>query len=47
MYQQTAGADPGATQGDPSAADEATTDAPDSDVVDAEYEVVDEDEKKE
>ena len=47
MYQQTAGADPGAAQGDPSAAaDEATTDAADSDVVDAEYEVVDEDEKK-
>ena len=47
MYQQTAGADPGAAQGDPSAAaDEATTDAADSDVVDAEYEVVDEDEQK-
>ena len=48
MYQQTAGADPGAAPGDPSAAaDEATADAADSDVVDAEYEVVDEDEKKE
>ncbi len=47
MYQQAAGADPGADPGDPSAADEATTDAADSDdVVDAEYEVVDEDEKK-
>ncbi|MYA99005.1 Hsp70 family protein, partial [Candidatus Poribacteria bacterium] len=47
MYQQTAGADPGAAQADPSAADEATPDAADSDdVVDAEYEVVDEDEKK-
>lgn len=48
MYQQTAGADPGAAPGDPSgAADEATPDAADSDeVVDAEYEVVDEDEKK-
>ena len=46
MYQQTAGADPGAAQGDPSAAGEATTDAADSEVVDAEYEVVDEDEKK-
>ena len=46
MYQQTAGADPGAAQADPSAADEATTDAADSEVVDAEYEVVDEDEKK-
>ena len=47
MYQQTAGADPGAAPGDPSAtADEAAADAADSDVVDAEYEVVDEDEKK-
>ncbi|RKU06380.1 molecular chaperone DnaK [Candidatus Poribacteria bacterium] len=48
MYQQTAGADPGAAQGDPSAAaDEATADAADGDeVVDAEYEVVDEEEKK-
>ncbi len=47
MYQQTAGADPGAAQADPSAAaDEATPDAEDSEVVDAEYEVVDEDEKK-
>ncbi|MDE0683622.1 MAG: Hsp70 family protein, partial [Candidatus Poribacteria bacterium] len=47
MYQQTAGADPGADPGDPSAADEATTDAADSDdVVDAEYEVVDEDKEK-
>ena len=45
MYQQTAGADPGAAQADPSAAD-ATPDAEDSEVVDAEYEVVDEDEKK-
>ena len=47
MYQQTAGADPGdATETeDPSAAD-ATTESADSDVVDAEYEVVDEDEKK-
>ena len=46
MYQQTADADPGAATEDPSAADP-TTDAPESDVVDAEYEVVDEDEKKE
>ncbi|MCG9134777.1 molecular chaperone DnaK [Candidatus Poribacteria bacterium] len=47
MYQQTAGADPGAAPGDPSAtADEAAAGAADSDVVDAEYEVVDEDEKK-
>ena len=53
MYQQTAGADPGAdpdvdpnaAAGDPSAAD-AATDAAGSEVVDAEYEVVDEDEKK-
>ncbi|CAI8044803.1 Chaperone protein DnaK [Geodia barretti] len=45
MYQQTAGADPGAAAGDPSAAD-ATAEPADSDVVDAEYEVVDEDEKK-
>ena len=47
MYQQTAGADPGDATGaeDPSAAD-ATTESADSDVVDAEYEVVDEDEKK-
>ena len=47
MYQQTAGADPGAAPGDPSATpDEAAAGAADSDVVDAEYEVVDEDEKK-
>ncbi len=54
MYQQTAGADPGAdpgvdpdaAAGDPSAADTAT-DTADDGVVDAEYEVVDEDEKKE
>ena len=47
MYQQAAGADPGAAPEDPSAtADEAAADAPDSEVVDAEYEVVDEDEKK-
>ncbi len=45
MYQQTAGADPGAAQGDPSAADP-TAESEDSEVVDAEYEVVDEDEKK-
>ena len=45
LYQQTAGADPGAAPGDPSAAD-ATAEPADSDVVDAEYEVVDEDEKK-
>ena len=48
MYQQTAGADPGAAQADPSAAEaDAADDAADSEVVDAEYEVVDEDEKKE
>ena len=47
MYQQTAGADPGAAQADPSAAEaDAADDAADSEVVDAEYEVVDEDEKK-
>ena len=53
MYQQTASADPGADPGvDPNAAagdpstEEAATDAADSDVVDAEYEVVDEEEKK-
>jgi molecular chaperone DnaK len=46
MYQQTADADPGDAPGDPSA-DEATAEPADSDVVDAEYEVVDEDEKKE
>ena len=54
MYQQTAGADPGADPGvDPDAAagapsaEDATTDAADDGVVDAEYEVVDEEEKKE
>ena len=48
MYQQTAGADPGAAQADPSAAGaDAADDSADSEVVDAEYEVVDEDEKKE
>ena len=46
IYQQAASADPGAAAEDPSAAAGAATDAPDSDVVDAEYEVVDEDEKK-
>ena len=46
IYQQAASADPEAAAGDPSAAAGAATDAPDSDVVDAEYEVVDEDEKK-
>jgi molecular chaperone DnaK len=45
MYQQTAGADPGAAPGEPPTAD-ATAEPADSEVVDAEYEVVDEDEKK-
>lgn len=45
LYQETAGAEQGAAPGGPSAAD-ATAGPADSDVVDAEYEVVDEDEKK-
>ena len=46
IYQQTAGTDPGATPGDPSGSPDPTADAADSEVVDAEYEVVDDDEKK-
>ena len=46
MYQQTAGADPGAAPGDPSGTADPTAEPEDSEVVDAEYEVVDEDEKK-
>ena len=46
MYQQTAGEDSGDAQADPSGAADPTADADDSEVVDAEYEVVDEDEKK-
>lgn len=45
LYQQTAGAGPGAAPSGPSAADAAAGSAG-SDVVDAEYEVVDEDKKK-
>ncbi len=45
LYQQTAGADAGAAPTEPSAAD-APAGPADSEVVDAEYEVVDEEEKK-